>query len=240
MLSVSIRLEFSMARWEKHGTTSNATLRLLFYWANFFKKVGNFIYPIKSLIEVIEFQVWIKKSFGRVQVYRSKKELLDLIIGRCKASGQTIYYEFGVAFGETAKYLVRNAGTNFEYHGFDTFEGLPKAWRRLPKGAITNHGRVPDLTGPNIFFHKGLIQNTIDQVDFSSSAKKCIILDFDLYEPTLLTFKHIERKLNPGDILYFDEAFDSDERVIIENYFIDNYEFEILGATVFGLAFEMK
>ena len=229
-----------MARWEKHGTTSNATLSLLYYWAKLYKITGDFIYPLKSLMEVIEYQLWLKKTFGHVQVFKSKKDLLDLIISKCKSSGQSIYYEFGVAFGETAKYLVNNAGPSFEYHGFDTFEGLPKAWRRLPKGAITNHGKIPDLSGPNIFFHKGLIQDTIDGVDFNSLTKKCIILDFDLYEPTLLTFRHIEKNLNPGDILYFDEAFDSDERVVIENYFIGNYEYNVLGSTVFGLAFEIK
>ena len=229
-----------MARWEKHGTTSNATLRLIYYWVNLFKVFGNLIYPLKSLIEVIEYQVWLKKTFGEIQVFKSKKELLDLVIERCKGSGQTIYYEFGVAFGETAKYLAKNAGTNYEYHGFDTFEGLPKAWRRLPKGAITNHGKIPELSGPNITFHKGLIQNTIGEVNFETKSKKCVLFDFDLYEPTLLTFKHLEKNLMPGDIVYFDEAFDSDERVIIENYFIDKFSYEVLGASVFGLAFKLK
>ena len=229
-----------MARWKKHGTTSNATLRLLYYWVNLFKACGNLIYFLKSLLEVIEYQVWLKKTFGELKVFKSKKELLDLVIKRAKSTNHTIYYEFGVAFGETAEYIVKNAGQNFEYHGFDTFEGLPKAWRRLPKGGFTNHGRVPNLSGPNIFFHKGLIQNTIDDVDFDSKAKKCFIFDFDLYEPTLLAFKHVEKHLKSGDILYFDEAFDSDERVVIDNYFIEKYEFEVLGATVFGLAFELK
>ena len=229
-----------MARWEKHGTTSNATLRLVYYWANTFKALGDLIYPLKSLIEVVEYQVWLKKNFGRIHVFKSKKELLDLIIGHCQKNGPTIYYEFGVAFGETAKYITNNAGQDFEYHGFDTFEGLPKAWRRLPKGAITNHGRIPEITGPNISFHKGLIQDTIGEVDFDSTAKKCILFDFDLYEPTLLTFKHIENNFRPGDTLYFDEAFDSDERVIIENYFLGKFEYEVLGASVFGLAFKLK
>lgn len=229
-----------MARWQKHGTTSNGTLRILFYWSSIFRVLGNFIYPLKSLVEVVEYRVWLNKTFGRIPIFKSKQNLLGLIIDRCKSSGQTTYYEFGVAFGETAKYIVENAGKNFEYHGFDTFEGLPKAWRRLPKGAITNNGKLPNLIGLNIAFHKGLIQDTINEVDFGATSKRCFIFDFDLYEPTLLAFKHIEKELKTGDILYFDEAFDSDERVIIENYFIENYKFNVLGATVFGLAFELK
>jgi hypothetical protein len=56
----------------------------------------------------------------------------------------------------------------------------------------------------------------------------------------LLTFKYIENNFRAGDILYFDEAFDSDERVIIENYFLGKFEYEVLGASVFGLAFKLK
>jgi len=52
--------------------------------------------------------------------------------------------------------------------------------------------------------------------------------------------KHIFSEINQGDIVYFDEAFDSDERVIIENYFIDAFEFEVIGASPFGLAFKIK
>jgi hypothetical protein len=42
-----------------------------------------------------------------------------------------------------------------------------------------------------------------------------------------------------GDIVYFDEAFDSEERVIVENYFLDEFEFEVIGASAFGLAFKI-
>lgn len=128
----------------------------------------------------------------------------------------------------------------FTYHGFDTFEGLPKAWRRLPAGAISNNGQIPSIAGENIHFHKGLIQDTINKVDFKSSLKKVFIFDFDLYEPTLFALKHVYSEINLGDIVYFDEAFDSDERVIIENYFLDVFEFEVIGASPFGLAFEIK
>jgi hypothetical protein len=43
-----------------------------------------------------------------------------------------------------------------------------------------------------------------------------------------------------GDVVYFDEAFDSEERVIIENYFLDMFNYEVIGASPFGLAFKIK
>jgi hypothetical protein len=42
--------------------------------------------------------------------------------------------------------------------------------------------------------------------------------------------------LNPGDILYFDEMFDADERVIFENYVQGHINFTALFTSVFGLA----
>jgi hypothetical protein len=228
-----------MARWEKHGTTSNGTLIILFYWSRFLRHLGSFVYPLRSLVEVVEYRVWLDKRFGKIPVYKHKQALLDAIILKASEKLHVTYHEFGVAFGETADYLTRNTSIPFIYHGYDTFEGLPKAWRRLPKGAITNYGKTPDIFGGNVHFHKGLINETINLVDFESQGIKCILFDFDLYEPTLFAYKHIKNQLNPGDIVYFDEAFDSEERIIIENYFLDDFKFAVLGASVFGIAFEL-
>ena len=75
---------------------------------------------------------------------------------------------------------------------------------------------------------------------FKSNFTKIFIFDFDLYQPTLLALKYCLAEINQGDILYFDEAFDSDERVIIENYVIGILEFDVIGASPFGLALKIK
>jgi hypothetical protein len=234
-----------MARWEKHGTTSNAVLTILHYFIACFQFMGSLVYQLKALIEVIEFRIWLKNKFGRVKHFKNKKQLLSALIEISNLeylqSGRGVFYvEFGVAFAETSRLIISGTKAPIVYHGFDTFEGLPKAWRRLPAGAFSSNGMKPNIVGENIFFHKGLIQETITQVDFNSSLKKIFIFDFDLYEPTLFALKHVFSEINRGDIVYFDEAFDSDERVIIENYFIEEFEFEIIGASPFGLAFKIK
>jgi hypothetical protein len=233
-----------MARWEKHGTTSNATLTFLHYFTSCFQFIGSFVYPLKALIEVLEFRVWLKNKFGKVKHFKNKKKLLNALIEYSnlefsKSGGGVFYVEFGVAFGETSRLIISGTKSPFVYHGFDTFTGLPKAWRRLPAGAISSNGQIPNIVGENIYFHKGLIHETITQVDFNSALKKVFIFDFDLYEPTLFALKYVFSEINQGDIVYFDEAFDSDERVIIENYFIDAFKFEVIGASPFGLAFQI-
>jgi intein/homing endonuclease len=148
--------------------------------------------------------------------------------------------EFGVAFGETTEYLTSRIKERFVYHGFDTFESLPLAWRRLPAGAMSNDGKVPTIPGEHIFFHKGLIKDTINQVNFRSPLMKIFIFDFDLYEPTLFALKYVSSDINVGDIVYFVEAFDCNERLIVKDYFLDKFHVEVIGATPFGLAFEIK
>lgn len=238
-------IDSKMARWEKHGTTSNTTLTVLHYFTSCFQFVGSSIYQLKALIEVLEFRVWLNNKFGKVQLFKNKQELLNALIKDSnieftKSGGGVLYVEFGVAFGETSRYLISETKAPLVYHGFDTFEGLPKAWRRLPAGAISTKGEVPNIVGENIHFHKGLIHETIGKVNFKSSLKKVFIFDFDLYEPTLFALKHVSSDIDNGDIVYFDEAFDSDERVIIENYFLDVFEFEVIGASPFGLAFKIR
>lgn len=234
-----------MARWEKHGTTSNTTLAFLHYFTASLQFVGPLIYPIKALIEVLEFRIWSNKKFGDITHFKSKHDLLDSLIKRANLqpsnSEEGVFIaEFGVAFGETTKYLISRIKVPFQYHGFDTFEGLPNAWRRLPAGAMTSDGKLPKILGEDIYFHKGLVQDTIGQVNFQSSLLKVFIFDLDLYGPTLFAFKHVLPNMRIGDIVYFDEAFDSEERIIIENYFLDKFEFEVIGASPFGLAFEIK
>ncbi len=209
----------------------------LYFWSSSFFVIGNLIYPLRGLLEVIEYRVWLRKVFKTIKIYRHKELLLDEILRKCNSAKRITYFEFGVAFGEMTSYLTSKTTIPFQYYGFDTFEGLPKAWRKLPAGAISAKGQIPNLVGENISFRKGLIKETISEVDFSSDYMKCFIFDFDLYEPTLFAFKHVIPEIKIGDIVYFDEAFDSDERIIIDNYFLELFEYSVLGATPFAIVF---
>lgn len=231
-----------VARWEKHGNTSNLTLSLLFFFTSFTKILGNLIYPIRNVLEVMEYRIWIDRKFANPKVLRNKKKLLDLIIHESALGNpeNVTIIEFGVAFGETANYLAETVKSSFTYHGFDTFTGLPRAWRKLPKGAFDTGGATPPIYLPNFYFHKGLISETISQVNFSNKDRKIVLFDFDLFEPTLFSLQWISDDLRAGDVVYFDEAFDADERIVIQSYFCERFKFKVLGASVFGIAFILE
>lgn len=160
-----------MARWEKHGTTSDRTLRLLFHATKIYKLLGKRIYVLKAVVEVIEYRYWLSRNSYDVPMKKDKKSLIFALCTEINTNWNTgevaQIFEFGVAFGETTKILVEKIRVPFEYHGFDTFTGLPRAWRGLPAGAISNGGKIPNIDKPNVKFHKGLVSQTITEIDFS-------------------------------------------------------------------------
>lgn len=200
-----------------------------------FLSVKKISYSVTSFAEAVDFRLWSNDKFGPVKYFRTKNKLLEYLVETVNKWSEIEIYEFGVAFGETAQKLNSTLDIKAKYFGYDTFEGLPTPWRRLPVGALTTYGEIPQIQNINFCFHKGLIQETLPLTFVDSDRPKVFIFDLDLFEPTLFAWNYISRYLNSGDILYFDEAFDKDERVILENYVLNNIKYSVLGISVLGL-----
>jgi hypothetical protein len=66
-----------------------------------------------------------------------------------------------------------------------------------------------------------------------------MVFDFDLYSATKTAWDSISKFLKPGDIIYFDEAYEVDEAKVIDEILESNIKFEILGYTTMGIAFKI-
>jgi hypothetical protein len=232
-----------MDRWKKHGSTSSLTQNLIYLCQLIFQFIPKFVYKILSLIEALEFKIWQKK-FNRIKSYSNRKKMFLAIINDLNNpksnSSKVNIYEFGVAFGELTQFIIKNIKVEYNYHGFDTFSGLPHSWRGLPKGAISPKNKTPKFSGgEGVKFHTGLIKDTISNVDFRSDGVNLFIFDFDLYEPTLFAYKYVRENIKKGDILVFDEAFAQDERIIIENYVFLDFKYKLIRSSPFAIAFEI-
>ena len=124
--------------------------------------------------------------------------------------------EFGVADGLATVWWSRRGVGFIAWHGFDTFEGLPGAWARagvpvMSAGMFTpsgGPGSVPEVTAPYPYtWHKGLIEHTLPKF-VRPDAPLFVLIDVDLLEPTLVILDWLKSKGRPGDLVYFDEAFD--------------------------------
>jgi len=227
-----------MARHKKSG---NAGGRIQFV-ASLVGDVGNLIPRVAQTFDtvgsVIGFRRWARqvgvKAFFRTREKLWKKQVLPLV----NSDEDLLIAEFGVAFGEAARWwLSRVKSPQLKYHGFDLFTGLPSDWRNLPAGAFDAGGQVPELDDARARWHVGDASQTVNDVDWESfGGMKFINFDLDLFKPSLDVWQRISPTLRSGDILYFDEAFDADERVLINAVVLLEKQVEFLGASPFGLA----
>ena len=153
-------------------------------------------------------------------------------------------FEFGVASGDATKTFLKMPYINncLQWNGFDTFHGLPTAWGDLPEGAFSTNGKPPEINNPIIMWHIGLIEDTCLQINSFDYLDKnfVVIFDFDLYSATKSAWDEISRFLKPGDIIYFDEAYEADEERMINEIHLSNLKLKILGYTAMGIAYKIS
>jgi hypothetical protein len=156
-------------------------------------------------------------------------------------------FEFGVTHGYLADYYLVKRRKRFRremyflksWDGFDTFLGLPVAWRDRQTGEFSNFGVIPNIDDSRVKFHKGFVQEIFRAKLFLESwfpdCKSVFIFDLDLEEPTHYVYLGILPFLSEGDIVYFDEAFDPAERKILY-LLLNDVQVSLLGISLWGCA----
>lgn len=204
---------------------------------------------MKNVGDILYFGYWLQNNF-----VKSKKEFLNLMQTDRNQILENIFnnenelsvFEFGVANGYLPNRLKDFYSSQIKnYTGFDLFTGLPNSWKNLPKNHFTNSGKIPEINNPKFKFVIGDVVTTVNSKLIQSSqysGKKVFYFDLDLYEPSVHCFKEISDSLTSGDYLYFDEAFDSDEMRLIQNYIIDKSDdrFRLIAFTPTSILFQVK
>jgi len=182
---------------------------------------------------------WKAQGYGKY--YRTRESLWDdLVVPVVRSQtpdSQVQIFEFGVAFGEASRWwLSKCENSKLEYYGFDLFTGLPRAWRAMPEGAFNASGKPPAILDERVNWRVGDVTETIKLQTFSEHASfRLFMFDLDLFEPSLIVWRHIQTSLKPGDYLWFDEAFDRDERVLLDAEVLTFHSIQGLGYSPFGL-----
>ena len=124
------------------------------------------------------------------------------------------FVEFGVFQGDSIrKWSAMNRRPESRFYGFDSFEGLPDAWREgQAKGHFDVHGTVPEIADVRVDLIKGWFDKTIPDFATSFTPKNRLLLhlDADLYSSTLVPLVYFARYLQTGSLLIFDEFYDRD------------------------------
>jgi hypothetical protein len=161
--------------------------------------------------------------------------------------GKATVLEFGVALGHGTRLgLSMLHNDELRWHGFDTFTGLPQPWERgglrfVDAGAFDVGGAPPQILDPRVTWHVGLLEETLPGVTIDFESPLLVLFDLDLYEPSAFALALLEERFKPGDILYFDEAYDPwHERRLIDEFVDRGHRVRALGSTGTALMLEYQ
>ena len=167
--------------------------------------------------------------------YNKRLSLYQFITDSETKNDPIEFLEFGVAGGSSFKWWVeRNTNELSQFHGFDTFEGLPEDWGPFKAGDMSTGSKVPDINDSRVKFYKGLFQQTLPGFikQYNSKNRKVIHMDADLYTSTLYALTSLAPLLKKGDIILFDEYLVPSHEFLAFNNFIKSYyiNVELIGA----------
>ena len=197
---------------------------------------------VRNLGDIADYLLWIQQIFSDSfdkKTFVPTRELLWKKISKHLKNSEVTVFEFGVAYGyATNWWLSTFPNQQFNWNGFDRFTGLPRPWRDLPAGYFGANGLAPEIKDTRVTWHIGNVEETLQKVDLKSTLmhQALILFDFDIYEPSSFAWNSIKNYLKVGDILYFDEGFDKDERMLINQEVLKFCEVKLIGSTPLALA----
>jgi hypothetical protein len=188
--------------------------------------------------------IWIREKWGDQfpRVHR-REQIWAHMLASLEPKEPVTVFELGVAWGYcTNWWLQRNQNPLLCWQGFDRFTGLPRAWRQFQEGAFDAGGNPPPITDKRVNWHIGNVEETLVALDLASfrNSRWIILFDMDLYEPSRASWDLLKPFLLPGDMLYFDEAFDPDEARLLHELLAENgVGIRPIVANPIGIAFEV-
>lgn len=213
------------------------------HWAvRLFRLSPRLRYKMANIGDVADYVSWVTANFGAFEPSATREDLWELMRSRL-GSGRVRGAEFGVAWGYGSGWWLDHVDDPaFRWDGFDRFTGLPRAWRKLDAGHFDADGTPPPIDDSRVTWHVGDVEDHIDDLEINRTQtdQLVILFDLDIFEPSLVAWEYLRPHLRSGDILYFDEAYDSDERRLLDEHVLVAGDFELIGATPMALALVVK
>jgi hypothetical protein len=170
---------------------------------------------LQRVLSYLELGRWCADHAGggrRVQSLPSDQDLFGVALEQVHGS-TPLYLEFGVYEGASIRWWSEHLTTpGARLIGFDSFEGLPQAWRGLGSGHFATAG-PPTFDDPRVSFVEGWFDVTLPSFEPPEHDQLIINIDCDLYSSAATVLHRIEPWLVPGSLLYFDELADRDHEM---------------------------
>ena len=146
---------------------------------------------------------FLREHLPTAPIFTTPLETLEYAL--TLVSGEGMVLEFGVFSGSTLK-VIAAANDGREVYGFDSFEGLPEAWRTTQPAGTFAVDQIPEVDGAEIVV--GLFDDTLPGFLAEHPGPIAFLhLDADLYSSTRTVLDLAGGRLRPGSIVLFDEYF---------------------------------
>lgn len=189
--------------------------------------------------DIADFIDWQHRVYASPPAFFGRREKLwERLAKRLDPNRPLVALEFGVAWGyATNWWLCRLGGRDVVWHGFDRFTGNPRAARALRRGAWDAGGEPPAIEDERVRWHVGDVEDTFGEIDLAAvrDSQWLILFDLGFYEPTAFVWEVISAHLRPGDLMYLDEAAESEERRVLDEMILPSNICEPIGATPLAL-----
>ena len=153
-------------------------------------------------LAVLESAEFVKQHMLKTPSFTHPHATLEHALSLSPKGGLAL--EFGVFRGTTLRIIA--AAREGKVYGFDSFEGLPEAWRSgFPTGAFAVN-ELPVVEGAELV--KGWFDDTLPKfLEQNDDVIDFLHVDCDLYSSTKTILDLAGSRLRPGSIVMFDEYF---------------------------------
>jgi tetratricopeptide (TPR) repeat protein len=118
---------------------------------------------------------------------------------------QGLIVECGVYWGRSLRIIAAHDKKR-QAHGFDSFQGLPEAWKTgEPKGSYSTGGQQPEVP-ENVELHSGWFEHTLPAFAAAQTEKLALLhIDCDLFSSTVTILESLRPLIQVGTIIVLDD-----------------------------------
>lgn len=183
-------------------TSKEAMAAALDHWLG--KSKGGYdFWKVAKLMSSMDTASYFERNMLTTPLYGSRAKFHEATFPMRTIPGLVL--EFGVAGGRSINRLAKLFPQETVY-GFDSFEGLPEAWR--PDYQKSHFAQALPAVRDNVQLVVGWFNETLPGfLDKHPGDVSLLHVDCDLYSSTKTIFKLLAPRIKPGTLIVFDEYF---------------------------------
>lgn len=147
---------------------------------------------------------------GLCPTHSRRRQLWEYTISLVEGT-TSCWCEFGVGEGESLDWFALRKPRETVLFGFDSFEGIPEPWAIHPVGQWRSDVYRPNR--PDVVVVEGMFDASLAREDVLARLGDRIGLlhvDCDLYSSTRSVLQGVDRLIQPGTVILFDELYGFD------------------------------